>query len=47
MNYQKKVTAISTKGLTKYFINRPSVLIGAKCFSSVYFSSIWFSVYTS
>ena len=32
MNYQKKVKAISTKGLTKYLINKFSVLNGVKYF---------------
>ena len=33
MNYQKKVKAISTKGLTKYLINKFSILNGVKYFS--------------
>ena len=33
MNYQKKVKAISIKGLTKDLINKFSILNGAKYFS--------------
>ena len=33
MNYQKKVKAISTKGLTKDLIKKLSILNGAKYFS--------------
>ena len=34
MSYQKKVEAISTKGLTKDLINRSKILNGARYFSS-------------
>ena len=33
MNYQQNLKAISTKGLTKYFINKFSILNEAKYFS--------------
>ena len=37
MNYQKKIKAISTKGLTKYLINKFSILNGAKySFSGIF-----------
>ena len=39
MNYQKKLKAISTKGLTKYLINKFSILNGAKYFSSGIFQN--------
>ena len=39
MNYQKKVKAISTKGLTKDLINKFSILKGAKYFSSGIFQN--------
>ena len=39
MNYQKKVKAISAKGLTKDLIDKFSILNGAKCFSSGIFQN--------
>ena len=39
MNYKKKIEAISTKGLTKYFINGYKILNGAKYFSSGIFQN--------
>ena len=39
MNYQKKVKAISTKGLTKDLLNKSSIRNGAKYFSSGIFQN--------
>ena len=39
MNYQKKVKAVSTKGLTKDLINRYNILNWAKYFSSKIFQN--------
>ena len=44
MNYKKKVKAISTKGLTKYLINKFSVLNGAKYLSSGIFQNCLVSI---
>ena len=44
MNHQKKVKAISTKGLTKYLINEFSILNGAKYFSSGIFQNYLLSI---
>ena len=39
MNYQKKIEAISTKGLIKDFINGYKILHGGKYFSSGIFQT--------
>ena len=39
MSYQKKVKAISSKGLTKDLMNKFSILNGAKYFSSGIFQN--------
>ena len=39
MDCQKKLKAISTKGLTKDLINKFSILNGAKCFLSGIFQN--------
>ena len=40
MDYQKKVKAISTKGLTKDMVDKFTVLNGAKYFLQEYFKII-------
>ena len=46
MNYQKKIKAISTKGLTNGLISKFSILHGAKYFFFRNISKL-FNIYTS